>query len=157
MYQAFKHVCIVASFQRDCTKEIEWFKDVKESQGSVAESAFKLMEALNSRYGYVIKSGESAVAQEINDVLSVQLRPEHHHARRDEGKLEMAKVYTLEELCSLESRLVLIGGNYGKGQQEIKTFVEVSLNFMMVKVFFLCLLACTIPNWVLTLYWFLGM
>ncbi len=80
------------------------------------------MEMLNSRYEYVVQSSVVGIAQDIDDVLSVQVIP------KCQVKGE-AKVYTLEELRSLESRLVLIGGNYGKGQQEIKIFVEVRLNF----------------------------
>lgn len=82
------------------------------------------MELLISSYAYILQSREAGIAQGLSDVVSVQILPERQH--QTHGDQEKDKVYTLDDLRSLESRLVLIGGNYGRGQHVIKLFVEVS-------------------------------
>ncbi len=84
------------------------------------------MGALCTQYTYVVESNDAQIARGVSDVLSVQILPECQIQPQDKDR--RGRRYTLEELQSLESRLVLIGGNYGEKQQDIASFVDVRVD-----------------------------
>ncbi len=103
--------------QRSCNDDIEWYKSVKDTQGSVETTSFGQM-------AHILKYGSYRVgfqknARTVHDLISVTL---------DQRYQKLVKVkYTLDELRDLESKLVLICGNSADNRAEVDHYLDVSL------------------------------
>ena len=58
-------------------------------------------------------------------VIKIVLPPE----RKDEGSEQ--KIYTLDDLKDLQSKLMLIAGKAAQGKEEVDIFVEVLISFIL--------------------------
>ena len=105
-------MCVL--FQEDCNRELEWYKSVKATQGSVEITSFELMRNI-LQYGYfTIESRQGS--NDIRDVVCVDL----------DGKIFAKKKFTLDELRDLESKLVLITGSKTEHRKQVDNFLDVS-------------------------------
>lgn len=100
---------------------------MKESHGSVAMTSLAQAKTINSCGVYLVAgkvSAEDPTTQSkgrlrVEDVvrLSVPLTSEG-------GKVQ-SKIYSLDELKDLQSKLMLIAGKAEKGKDDVETFVKV--------------------------------
>ena len=110
-----------------CNDDIEWYKSVKETQGSVETTSYGQMSNI-IKYG-TYRVGFKKNAQTVHDLISVTL------SRRCQKVVKWK--YSLDELRDLESKLVLICGNKAENRAEVDHYLNVSK--------YLCL-ACTVTN-----------
>ena len=101
--------------QRGCNKEFDWYKAVKDTQGSVERSTFGQMGAILDYGSYHV---DSSTSKSIHEIISVTLE--------ERGKRLHKKLYTLEELRDLESKLVLITGSRAENREMVDLFLNVS-------------------------------
>ncbi|XP_065676513.1 E3 ubiquitin-protein ligase rnf213-alpha-like isoform X2 [Hydra vulgaris] len=108
----------------DTNHDLEWFKNAKKSQGSVATKSIMEAQIANRKGYFVIGNQKSGCVDflEFNlaDVIKFQIQNED----------STVKDYTLEEVNDLQSRLMLLGGHIGDKsvedkQKEKDYFVEV--------------------------------
>nr|XP_047126393.1 E3 ubiquitin-protein ligase RNF213 isoform X3 [Hydra vulgaris] len=108
----------------DTNHNLEWFKNAKKSQGSVATKSIMEAQIANRKGYFVIGNQKSGCVDflEFNlaDVIKFQIKNEDL----------TVKDYTLEEVNDLQSRLMLLGGDIGDKsvkdkQKEKDYFVEV--------------------------------
>ena len=106
-------------FQNDCNQTLEWYKSVKETQGSVEVTSFGQMDNI-LRYGcYTIAGKTDQTMHSIHDVIRLSLNPPP-----DKDLLRTS--YSLDELRDLESKLVLITGSKAENRMEVEQFLVVS-------------------------------
>ena len=106
--------------QRECNKQLEWYKGVKQNQGSVEVTSFGQMNNIFALGYYKIGSTEPGQAlHTINELVSLKL---------DVREKEVLKsCYTLDELRDLESKLVLITGSKAENRKDVDQYLNVSL------------------------------
>ena len=104
--------------QEECNKELGWYKAVKDTQGSVERSTFGQMGAIMEYGRYHVDSSTSKVVKSIHQIISVTLE------ERDQRLPK--KLYTLDELRDLESKLVLITGSRAEHREKVDLFLHVS-------------------------------
>ena len=107
-------------FQEACNKELEWFKSVKETQGSVEVTSIGQMNNILKNGCYFIGSSRPEVQQSSSEIISLKLK------ERDKESRILKKKYSLEELHDLESKLVLITGSKAEYRKEVDYFLGVS-------------------------------
>ena len=101
-----------------CNKTVEWYKSVKETQGSVEVTSFGQMNNI-LKYGYyTVGASQSRTVQTIHDVIHLTLK--------ERDKPLHKKSYSLDELRDLESKLVLITGNKTENKRDVDRFLDVS-------------------------------
>lgn len=103
----------------DCNKQLDWYKSVKETQGSVEVTSFgKMKDVL--RYGrYTIGTKHTQTVHSIHDVISLKL---------ENTEKQLPKMsYSLDDLRDLESKLVLITGSKAKNRGDVDRFLDVSV------------------------------
>uniref|UniRef100_A0A1X7TWB5 RZ-type domain-containing protein n=1 Tax=Amphimedon queenslandica TaxID=400682 RepID=A0A1X7TWB5_AMPQE len=101
----------------ECSKQIEWYKSVKETQGSVEKSSFGQMYNIK-RYGYyTVGSSSEATYSKASEVIKMDLKQEHKSLARYK--------YTMDELRDLESKLVLITGRKSEEKNDVDHFLKV--------------------------------
>ena len=110
--------------QIDTSRQLEWLKGVKDSHGSVAISSLMQAKAINTRGVYEVgcppQGNESRNGEEtLESVIHLSVPPK-------EGDKE-TKVYNLDELKDLQSKLMLIAAKASQGKEEVDMFVEVGL------------------------------
>ena len=115
--------------QRDTSRHLEWLKTVKESHGSVAMTSLTQAKAINSCGMYLVGgvvSDEGLITQSnsclrLENVvrLTVPFTDEHENVQN--------KIYSLDELKDLQSKLMLIAGKAEKGKDDVETFVKVGM------------------------------
>ena len=111
-------------FQRACKEEIEWYKSIKDTLGSMVVSTFGQMRDINELGVFVVGS----TTKKIHFTL-----PEVIHLEFAAGKKTITKSEcSLDELRDLESKLVLITGKNAKEREEVDKFLDVSLCVMSV-------------------------
>ena len=91
---------------------------MKDTQGSVERSTFGQLDAIIACGWYCVGYSTFKVMKSIHEI-SVTLK-EH-------GKGLHKKLYTLDELRDLESKLVLITGSRAENRKKVDLFVDVSL------------------------------
>ncbi|KAK6169753.1 hypothetical protein SNE40_020742 [Patella caerulea] len=104
---------------RDTNKELEWFKVVRQSHGSVEVTTLKQAEQIVAHGIYEVgfpKDKTSKTELEISKVITLNV-PQLHDERE----------YTYSNLMDLQSRLMLVGGQTEKGNENIERFTAVSL------------------------------
>ncbi len=99
-----------------CNNDIEWYKSVKETQGSVKTTSYVQMSNI-LKYG-TYRVGFKKNAQTVQDLISVTL------SRRCQNVVK--RKYSLDELRDLESKLVLICGNKAENRAEVDHYLNVS-------------------------------
>ena len=98
--------------------DLEWFKSVKETQGSVEVTSFGQMENILN-YGLYTIAGKSDIAlHSIHDVILLTLLPQ-------KGIKLLKTKYSLDELRDLESKLVLITGSKAENRAAVEQFLDV--------------------------------
>ena len=102
--------------QVSCNNDIEWYKSVKETQGSVETTSYGQMSNI-LKYG-MYRVGFKKNAQTVHDLISVTL------SRRCQNVVK--RKYSLDELRDLESKLVLICGNKAENRAEVDHYLNVS-------------------------------
>ena len=106
--------------KRNCEKEIDWYKSVKETQGSVEATSFGQMRSINRLGQYTIGSTKRGISTSRGEVISLRLV----ETRGMKGLLKVH--YTLDELRDLESKLVLITGRDSLERNEVDQFLKVN-------------------------------
>jgi hypothetical protein len=104
-------------------QNLPWLKQIKESHGSVALTTMVQVEAINSTGIYFIadsktRTNESKLCPENLVRLVV---PKNEDKNREE------KIYSLEEIKDVQSKLMLIAGKAENGKEEVDQFNEVCL------------------------------
>ena len=102
-------------FQASCNNDLEWYKSVKETQGSVEVTSFGQMENI-LKYGCYTVGG--IAMENIHDVIRLTLVPQT-------GVKLLKAHYSLDELRDLESKLVLITGSKAKNRGAVEHFLDV--------------------------------
>ena len=103
--------------QDGCNKALEWYKSVKETQGSVEVTSFGQMNNILSYGCYIVGRVRGKTAHSIHDIISVKLE--------ERDKPLSKKSYSLDELRDLESKLVLITGSKAENRAEVEKFLNV--------------------------------
>ena len=111
---------LCTSFQRSCEKEIEWYKSVRETQGSVEKTSFGQMKNINELGVYEIGSIRVRRLESLSEAICIRLRKPGN-----EKKLPQYK-YNFNELRDLESKLVLITGSESSERKKVDMFLDVS-------------------------------
>ena len=99
--------------QRGCNQDLGWFKAVRDTLRPVE---FRIMGAILEYGRYHVDSSTSK--KSIHEIILVTLE--------ERGKRLHKKVYTLEELRDLESKLVLITGSQAENREMVDLFLNVS-------------------------------
>ncbi|XP_065676801.1 E3 ubiquitin-protein ligase rnf213-alpha-like isoform X2 [Hydra vulgaris] len=116
--------CEIFKKLTDTNHNLEWFKNAKKSQGSVATKSIMEAQIANRKGYFVIGNQKSGCVDflefNLTDVIKFQIKNEDL----------TVKDYTLEEVNDLQSRLMLLGGDIGdksvkEKQKEKDYFVEV--------------------------------
>ena len=133
--------------QEDTNRHLEWLKAIKESHGSVAMSSLMQAEAVNARgiyeVGFLSQKAGTAGGTGIEPLISVirlTVPPK-------EGDTE-TRTYNLDELKDLQSKLMLIAGKASHGNEEVDSFVAVSVDVLRCRPAFgrTRLVSCQIPS-----------
>ena len=102
---------------------MEWLKGVETSHGSVAKSSLFEAQVINEkgvyRVGCISESASAAM-----EMLSLDTVVELNVPQGEKGEL---KVYTLDDLKDLQSKLMLIAAKASQGKEKVDRFVDVSL------------------------------
>lgn len=107
------------NLQEDCNKELDWYKAVKETQGSVEYTSFGQMDNI-IKYGvYRVGCSRPQSFQSIHEVIQLSLE--------EKDKRLHKKSYNLDELRDLESKLVLITGSKAENRKQVDQFLNVSI------------------------------
>lgn len=96
---------------------------MKRTQGSVETSSFGQMECIRDYGEYCVGVGRNEILRSVSMAVRVEINSQEGHRQPPESFI--GKVYTFDELRDLESRLVLIGGNYSKGRDEVDKYLKV--------------------------------
>ena len=121
---------------------MEWLKTVKESHGSVAMTSLAQAKTINSNGVYLVGS----VGSEEGPAMQSEGRPCLEGVvrltvpLRDEEGNDESKIYSLDELKDLQSKLMLIAGKAEKGKDDVETFVKVCIK--IISNFKMCVLFC---------------
>ena len=100
-----------------CNNDLEWYKSVKETQGSVEVTSIGQLNNIQKYGCYTISSGDK-LFQTIYDIIEMKLE--------EQDKILPKHKYTLDELRDLESKLVLITSSNAENRKEVDLFLNVS-------------------------------
>ena len=123
VYNNLLHICdtftvSLLCLQASCDENVEWYKSVKETQGSVEVTSFGQMGNIRG-YGYYTIAGKRDVAMHsIHNVIQLTLYPPKEKEVRKTS-------YSLDELRDLESKLVLITGSKAENRGAVEHFSKV--------------------------------
>lgn len=104
--------------QEYCNKDVDWYKSVKQTQGSVQVTSFGQMNNILCYGRYIIGGIQGETVRSIHDVIHLKLE--------ESDKPLSKKSYSLDELRDLESKLVLITGDKAKNRIEVEQYLNVS-------------------------------
>ena len=102
--------------QISCNRDVEWYKSLKDTQGSVETTSYGQMTSILKYGRYRVECKQNS--KTVNDLISVTLT---HQSQ----KLIKTR-YSLDELRDLESKLVLICGNKADTRAEVDHYLNVS-------------------------------
>ena len=105
--------------QEGCSDALEWYKSVKDTQGSVEVTSFGKLRHILTYGHFHIGSQSSRAMQSIHEIIHLKLQ------RTDKPLPKMS--YSLDDLRDLESKLVLITGSKSKNRKEVDQFLNVSI------------------------------
>ena len=120
-------------FKELTQKNLSWLKQIKESHGSVALTTMVQVEAINSCGIYYIADEEKEKENKATrtsgkpEEVVVLVVPEDTDRNREE------KIYSLDEIKDIQSKLMLIAGKADSGKEEVDQFNQVIcfLNFFL--------------------------
>ena len=95
-------------------RNLSWLKQIKESHGSVALTTMVQADAINSCGIYFIADNEIFNENVVHLVVP-----------KDEKKNREEKIYSLEEIKDVQSKLMLIAGKAENGKEEVDLFNQV--------------------------------
>ena len=101
-----------------CNEQLEWYKSVKETQGSVEVTSFGKMKSILTYGRYRVGSKSTQTVHSIHDILHLKLE--------STGKQLTQSNFSLDDLRDLESKLVLITGSKAENRKEVYQFLNVS-------------------------------
>ena len=105
-----------------CEKEIQWYKSIWETQGSVEKTSFGQMRSINELGNYEIGSIRIGTLTSRSQTICVRLR------KPEDEKVSLPKYrYNLDELRDLESKLVLITGPESSERKDVDLFLDVRI------------------------------
>ncbi len=108
------------SLQGDCSKELEWYKGVKETQGSVEVTSYGQMDNILAYGHYRVGVATRQTVRSIHDII---------HLKLDDCQKQLPKTrYSLDELRDLESKLVLITGSKAENRMRVDQFLNVRMS-----------------------------
>ena len=116
--------CFVFGNQQIYTsRQLEWLKGVKTSHGSVAMSSLMETQAINERGVYQVGflRDDASLAMEtltLDSVIQLTV-PTSGNGER--------KIYTLDSLKDLQSKLMLIAAKACQGKEHVDRYVDVSV------------------------------
>ena len=88
---------------------------VKDSQGSIHKSTFAEVQAINSNGTIIIGKSSDSFHHDVADIIAIRVPNGDHHDR----------VYDLEKLQELVSRMVLIARSGAEAVEGMHKFMEV--------------------------------
>lgn len=97
---------------------LDWYKSLKDIQGSVEVTSFGQMRNILAHGVYRIGTRSTQAIHSLQDVISLKLEC----TEKQLPKLN----YSLDDLRDLESKLVLITGNNAENRKEVDYFLDVS-------------------------------
>ena len=98
--------------------DLDWYKSVKVTQGSVEVTSFGQMDNIRSYGCYTIAGKRDMPIHSIHDVIQLTLYPPKMKEVRNTS-------YSLDELRDLESKLVLITGSKAVNRAAVEHFFNV--------------------------------
>ena len=109
------------SLQKYCNDDVEWYKSVKETQGSVEVASYGQMDNIFECGCYVVgeKQSISVAGKSLKDVIQLYLKEKNIKKRLTKNR------YNLDELRDLESKLVLITGSNAENRNKVDLFINV--------------------------------
>ena len=116
------------SFKMLTKRGLPWLKQIKESHGSVALTTMVQVEAINSSGIYYIADSEKT--KESKHVVDSELCLENLVSLVvpiDKIKNRDEKIYSLEEIKDVQSKLMLIAGKAESGKDEVDQFNQVCI------------------------------
>ena len=117
------------SFKMLTKRGLSWLKQIKESHGSVALTTMVQVEAINSSGIYYIADSEKTKESKHVD-NGVKLCLENLVSLvvpKDQIKNREEKIYSLEEVKDVQSKLMLIAGKAENGKEEVDQFNQVCI------------------------------
>ena len=105
--------------QRYCDADVEWYKSVKKTQGSVEVTSYGQMDNIFECGCYRVGIKQPVIGKSHFDLITLGLK------EKDIGKHLTKKSYSLEELRDLESKLVLITGSNAENRKQVELFINV--------------------------------
>ena len=112
-------------------QRLPWLKQIKESHGSVALTTLVQVEAINSCGVYYIADSEIAPERKhVNSGMGMCLKNlVYLVVPKEENKNREERVYSLEEIKDVQSKLMLIAGKADSGKEEVDQFNQVCFAF----------------------------
>ena len=115
---------------------MEWFRQAKDSQGSVATKSLMQAKVANRNGCYVVGNIKRECERFINDVATLEDVIELRTSEENKDSRKFEKSYSLTEIHDLQSRLMLLGVDKVKSgtntaenkQIEKDYFVQVPFN-----------------------------
>ena len=101
-----------------CNQQLEWYKSVKETQGSVEVTTYGKMNNILMYGHYRVGFKSMQVVHSIHDMIHLKLE--------NTGKQLPKNNFSLDDLRDLESKLVLITGSKAENRKEVDQFLNVS-------------------------------
>ena len=101
-----------------CNQQLEWYKSVKETQGSVEVTSFGKMRNILAYGWYRVGSHNIQAVYSIQDMIYLKIE--------NAGKQLPKTSFSLDDLRDLESKLVLITGSKAENRKEVDQFLNVS-------------------------------
>ena len=101
--------------QEGCNKELEWYKEVKKTQGPVEVTSYGQMDNILALGHYRI--GVATDEKTIHDAVYLKLDDRRKHLLKTR--------YSLDELRELESKLVLITGSKAENRMRVDQYLNV--------------------------------
>ena len=98
-------------------------KQIKESHGSDALTTLSQVKALNSCGVYHIADSDSGMGLCLENLVYLVV-PKEENTNREE------RVYSLDEIKDVQSKLMLIAGKADSGKEEVDQFNQVSYTFI---------------------------
>ena len=101
-----------------CNEQLEWYKSVKETQGSVEVTSFGKMKNILTYGRYRVGSKSTQTVHSIHDMIHLKLENTEKQLTQNN--------FSLDDLRDLESKLVLITGTKAENRKEVDQFLNVS-------------------------------
>ena len=116
--------------KKSTKQDLPWLKQIKESHGSVAITTMLQVEAINSSGIYYIADSEKS--KDIKDLnngdrsclenVVCLIVPKEKNREK--------KIYSMEEVKNVQSKLMLIAGKAESGKEEVDQFNQVCVMFI---------------------------